>query len=611
MNHNSTPFLVSDNALSTAWQWWLQEFFARYLFISPESVLFWLALGTAFTLMIVSTYPVCHGDKSMVVLSYRFVAFWIRLLTFLYLVAVIMTWVTFIHLQDKLGETMLFYQTDLIVMVSGVAFFCVSGYFVIRWWFEPWLSAFASRSGGKKQGGDVAYSDARHIKKLKFKDFNPETYFLKAQKTSSLFFGLDEKQRPVYIPLSDFEKTHTQIMGEMGSGKGIQAQVILAQQLLRHQAVYVFDPKFDDWMPSVMKYYCEQAGLPFHFINLREKTPQINAFQTYDENRILDLFIAAFQLAESPGDSEYYRILARDIAAELSDAVVQHRLSLLDVYHRRAEFLTLEQLKEGHGLLTDLKTLARLHVFQTLEGLDLYSIMQSGGCVYIVGDEVPRIKKAQKMLLQSVMDEVKHSANTSRKFVSIFLDEAKNMISKNLFAGLGQTRSRRCNILFAHQSPADWAEGGDIDKVTATELVRDNASLKWFYRTSNQEVAQWISEQTGTKVAQISTRTIERNELAGETLNMSRRSQEAQVPLYDANFICFALPDRTAIMVGTGFSKVAYSAKLRVPQRHFDVVPAIPLAVTTPTQEIQAVINPSSLQDTEKSKVIRSVEDLM
>lgn len=92
---------------------------------------------------------------------------------------------------------------------------------------------------------------------------------------------------------------------------------------------------------------------------------------------------------------------------------------------------------------------------------------------------------------------------------------------------------------------------------------------------------------------------------------MSRRSQEAQVPLYDANFIRFALPDRTAIMMGAGFSKVAYSAKLRVPQHHFDVVPATPLTVTTPTQEIQAVINPSSLQDTEKSKVIRSVEDLM
>ena len=610
MNRIPTPIDRISGAVSAAWDWWTQ-FFMQYLYIPMDSFWFWGALGTAFTLMFIATIRVCKDDKSMVVLSYRAVSFVVRLTAFVYLIAVIGTWLITAYRNDELGFLFSLVKLDILMMFCCVFVAYIVALFAIRWWFEPWLSELASRSGGAKQGGDSAYSDVRNIKKLKFKSFNPEDYFLKSAKKNAMFFGLDEKQKPVYIPLSDFEKTHTQIMGEMGTGKGVQAQVILAQQLLRREAVYVFDPKYDDWLPSVMKHYCEKAGLPFHFINLRESTPQINAFQTYNEDRILDQFIAAFQLAESPGDSEYYRIVSRDIAADLAMAVVRERLSLAEAYNRCAEFLTPEQLKKGDGFLTDLKTLARLQAFQTLEGLDLYSVMQSGGCVYIVGDEVPRIKKAQKMLLQSVMDEVKHSANTSRKFVSIFLDEAKHMISKNLFAGLGQTRSRRCNILFAHQSPADWADGGDIDKETATELVRDNATLKWFYRTSNQEVAQWISEQTGTKVAQVSTKTVDRNELAGETLNMSRRSQEAQVPLYDANFIRFALPDSTAIMVGTGFSRIAYSAKLMVNPCHFEVTPAPPLAVVSPTQEIQAVINSSPAQEVEQNKVIRNLEDLI
>lgn len=602
MNSISTLF-------NSAWNWWI-PYFSDYLYLPIDNFIFWLAMGTAFSVLFIACIGVCKDDKSMIVMSYRALTLTLRLIMFVYLSAVLLTWVISSWLDG--GFTALFWhiKTDLIVMAICIFVVWLIAYFAIRWSFEPWLSEIASRSGGSKQGGDGAYSDVRKIKPLEFKSYKPEDYFKKAQKKSSLFFGLDEKQKPVYIPLADFEKTHTQIMGEMGTGKGVQAQVILAQQLLRYEAVYVFDPKFDVWMPSVMKHFCEKAGLPFHFINLREKTPQINAFQTYDEARILDQFIAAFNLAESPGDAEHYRILARDIAADLAEAVVEHNLSLFEAYNRRAEFLTEKQLKDGDSFLIHLKTLARLKAFSTLEGIDLYSIMQTGGCVYIVGDDGAIIKKAQKMLLQCIMDEVKYSANTSRKFVSIFLDEAKHMISKNLFAGLGQTRSRRCNILLAHQSPADWSDGGDIDKETASELIRDNATLKWFYRTSNQEVAEWISMQTGTKVAQVSMKTIDRNELAGETLNMQRRSQESQVALHDANFIQYALPDRTAIMIGAGLPKIAYSAILKVTPHEFGVTEATPLAITSPTDEIKAAIN-TPPQQVEHRKVIRGVEDLI
>lgn len=74
------------------------------------------------------------------------------------------------------------------------------------------------------------------------KPYTPEKYF---NLKRGIFFGLNEQKQPVYIPLDKWRKTHLDIVGTTGSGKGVAAGVLLTQALSSGECVIVVDPKND------------------------------------------------------------------------------------------------------------------------------------------------------------------------------------------------------------------------------------------------------------------------------------------------------------------------------------------------------------------------------
>lgn len=433
---------------------------------------------------------------------------------------------------------------------------------LIKFYVEPHFAQGLIKKS-KKIGGDHAYSDIRELTGRTLKPFNPEKYFPTAMKKRALFLGLDEVRKPVYLSREKFDKSNMQIMGSMGSGKGIQAQIIYSQLIAQGDAVINFDPKEDDHLPYVLRAACEKAGKPFLFLNLKDKSIQINPFHGANADEIADMLIASFDLEKRGDLSDVYKIAERKSAQKIAYFLASHALPFSQILPNLDRILSDEERKDSRSFLDSLEMLSHLTAFQANKGADIGAVMRSGGCVYIVGDDIGIVKDAQKIILVRILQMIKNIPRDDRQFVAIFADEVKSLVCPLLVNQSGQLRSRKANLAFAHQSDADLA----ILDNNSREILKDNATLGWFYRQQSPKMAEFVASKTGKINAQTSVYEVERNSMSAEvTSGASRRSQEVQRYYIDTNTIQ-SLPDDTAVFIGDGLAKIAYTSPIIVKNR--------------------------------------------
>ena len=80
-------------------------------------------------------------------------------------------------------------------------------------------------------------------------DADIEKEIERAIKEERVYLGQDIEGNSVSINRDRWKTSHVQIMGPPGTGKGVQAGFTLTQSLLYGDAVFVFDPKEDEWGP--------------------------------------------------------------------------------------------------------------------------------------------------------------------------------------------------------------------------------------------------------------------------------------------------------------------------------------------------------------------------
>ena len=69
--------------------------------------------------------------------------------------------------------------------------------------------------------------------------YNPLNYY---NHKKGIFFGLNEQRKPVYIPWQQWRKSHVDVIGTTGSGKGVAAGILLSQAVSSGECVVVVDP---------------------------------------------------------------------------------------------------------------------------------------------------------------------------------------------------------------------------------------------------------------------------------------------------------------------------------------------------------------------------------
>ncbi|MES9956976.1 MAG: hypothetical protein ABW086_08000 [Sedimenticola sp.] len=459
-------------------------------------------------------------------------------------------------------------------------------------WVEPsvakWLHK-VTKSTANKTIDDEHLTDARFIVDQlpqRQGQVDHETCFAEARRQDAVFLGHDAQNRQVFIPRQRWKKSHVQICGPTGTGKGIQASIALAQGIRYGDAVYIFDPKNDEFAPSVIADQCEHAERPFNLLSLPEPIPQFNLIRGASQAELFELFVAGFSLAERGEAADFYRLDDRKAAYHLSFAIEEDPdISIPELFDRAADYIDADLMQNAKGFLSRLEELARVPALQTREGLDLAAPLAEGSALYIIGGMRGQEVPVQKMVALRVIQLIERQENPTRH-TSVLLDEIKFLISAPTVGAFSTIRDKSCNLLLTHQSVQDFKDcGQDLNPEAVDGAIRTNTQLKWIYRSADPQTAEWAAKLTGKILVDTERRFVERNEGIAETMKGERMLDQVERYRYDENML-LNLPDGCALLIGAGPSQLAIAQFIPTEKRTLSVLPAPAVERTEPGQDL-------------------------
>ena len=466
--------------------------------------------------------------------------------------------------SGSISNVAFFQVSNIVFAILGLVAGGVLAYFAGRY-FEPFVVEILNKQT-RISGLKDTLTDIRHMRKelpgtvpIQF-----EKQFTTAELKNEMFLGIDIAGSPVTLERSTWKNSHVQIMGPPGTGKGIQAAVTLTQSLKYGDAVFVFDPKNDEWAPSVFHEACRSAGVQFQFVDLSEPIPQLNPLLNSSPDEVAEMLYAGLELSRRGSDSDFYRLDDRKAARFAASLLEKESLSLTEMGNK-AKFLIDRDLSKGaKAFFTAIEEVGEQICIQTRTGVDLSVPLRDGGCIYIVGSmRNDPIVILQKMLFVRIIQIIERTRNRNRH-CSIFLDEFKYLLSATSVNALGAIRDKGCNILLAHQSLGDFANcGSDLSEDGVRTTILDTTPIKWLYRPSDKDTASWISNQTGRILVSTQRSNTVRNLELSESLSASRSVGETERNLYDVNTI-MSLPKGCAVCLGTDLPQLAMATALPV-----------------------------------------------
>ena len=449
-------------------------------------------------------------------------------------------------------------------MIGGILVGCVIAYLLGRF-AEPKVIEFQNRKtllAGRKDH----LTDIREVEQ-QFSGVTAIDYeneFQTAAAKAEIFLGLNLKGKPVTVDRQMWKTSHVQIMGPPGTGKGILASVALTQSLRNGDAVFVFDPKDDEWAPSVYQAACKSASVPFEFVDLREPFPQINPILGASADEVEEMLYAGFELGRRGDAADFYRLDDRKAARQAASFASESSPTLAEIGSKARSSADSELMTGGKAFFAALEEISELTCTQTRDGIDFANRLDEGGCVYVIGSmRNEPIIALQKILFVRLIQLVERTRERKRH-CSIFLDEFKYLLSRTALNALGSVRDKNCNILLAHQSLGDFANcGAEMSEASVRSTVLDTTPIKWFYRPADHETASWISDQTGKILVSTQTTQADRNIELSESLSSTRSVGETTRNLIDANTVQ-SMPKGCAVCIGTGIPKLAMAKAISV-----------------------------------------------
>ena len=433
---------------------------------------------------------------------------------------------------------------------------------------EPKLGKF-SQNANKEIISSITESSLRKgnltdIRELKFnqqENFDNYIYWGEAKKINSIFLGLDCEKKPIYIERNDWKMNTLQIMGNMGTGKSVQAINCLCQCLINYSdSVVVFDPKHDEYAPSVLKSHTDK----FYYFDLRRGTsPQLNILKGISSHELNELISSSFGLIETNDPSDFYRDNERYAIQELIKSL-NDDLTLNNIIEK-INHLPKDIAKKGEGIFVRLKELFDLSCIQTNEGIDLDAVIKEGGCIYIVSStEDPTVERLAKVIFTRINQIIKKRDRIiENKHVNIFLDEFKYMICRTSINALGTIRDKNAHIILAHQTLGDLERkttGVDSNEV---KTIVKNIPMKWIYKITDIATAEWVSSLTGQTLIETERKHALTDIGGHELLSTDKELLTGTSYLIDTNTVQ-SLPKFCAVLIGVGLAKLAYANPIKI-----------------------------------------------
>ncbi|QHP57764.1 type IV secretory system conjugative DNA transfer family protein [Pectobacterium carotovorum] len=420
-------------------------------------------------------------------------------------------------------------------------------------------------------------TDVRTVKSLlpETLHYNPLCYI---DLNKGIFIGIDRDEKPMYLPLEDWQKQHADIIGTTGAGKGVATGILLYQSILAGEGVFIMDPKDDEWAPHLYRKACEDAGKPFCLIDLRKPQYQLNLIENITPDELEELFVAGFSLAEKGQESDFYRIDDRKAARIAAQFVSRHPSSTIrDIYNGEYVQGIAEDIKAFFGKIEEL---ALLNAINAPTGFSLQSVFDEGGCCYVIGSmRNSKIITAQRMLLVRLyqLAERRDRVKETPRPIAIFLDELKYHLSKPALEGLGAARDKGVHIIMAHQSVADLKDcPADLKGDAVVGAVVENAKFKLVYRVMDPDTAEWVARMSGTILVDDEIRKAKTDAVLTETIDGERTIRQAERFFIDSNMI-LNLPDFVSFIFTTRtLPSASLISPIKVQKRELEIYSVSP-----------------------------------
>lgn len=447
------------------------------------------------------------------------------------------------------------------------------------------------------------------------KRFDPLKYL--SQK-NGVFLGLDEKNKPVYVKNGDWINSHVLLSGKTRCGKGVAAQIMGWQSILAGEFFVVLDPKCDKWMPHIYKKSCEKAGKPYVFLDLRQSAhPQINLLEGSTEEELENMFLGAFSLSEKGDPADFYRLgdrkAARQAARWASGRAGATPRALVSQFSENWGL-------NAPGFLAAMQEMAELPSVNKSEGgIDIKSLAESGGCLYVVGDMLnTRIVRMQRMLLLKLMMFAKNrNSLVEQKIIRIFCDEFKAHISKPSISALGTTASTRLLLVLAMQSFQDLKDcPSDLNPEMVSGAVLENCGLQISYQIQDGETSERLAAKTGKILVDDEVRQVNKNIALAETIG-GRTVRQADRFFIDTNMITsLPMPNEEEQTVGcavvVGASKLAqfcFTSPVLVERTEAAITPTISRSTPLLSEEAEEQAALAELPELEELAELPALEN--
>jgi len=373
--------------------------------------------------------------------------------------------------------------------------------------------------------------------------YNPNDYI---DLNKGIFIGLNENKQPQYIPVTDWQKQHADIIGTTGAGKGVASGILLSQSIMCGEGVFVCDPKNDEWAPHLYRQVCEENGKPFYLIDLNKPEYQLDLLADINADQLEELLVAGFSLAEKGDIADFYRIADRRAARICAQDISQFK-TIRQLFGSDYVQSINEQVPAFHGKMEEL---ALLNSINASNGLSLTEIFDHGGCCYIIGNmRNGKVISAQRMILVRLLQiaETRDRIKSKPRPIAIFLDELKYHLSRPAMEGLGAARDKGVHIIMAHQSLADLKDcPADLNGDSVVGAVVENTKFKLVYKLQDPETAEWVAKMSGSILVDDETRKVESNDVFVEEMSDDRTIRQAERYFIDSNmllnlpeFVCF------------------------------------------------------------------------
>ncbi|EKN3637644.1 TraM recognition domain-containing protein [Yersinia enterocolitica] len=435
-------------------------------------------------------------------------------------------------------------------------------------------------------------TDVREIKALlpTTEKYDPEQ-FIDLKK--GVFIGLNENRDPQYIPLSDWQKQHADVIGTTGAGKGVATGLLIYQSILADEGVFEMDPKNDEWAPHLIRKACEDAGKPFYLIDLNRPEYQLNLIDGITAEHLEELFIAGFSLAEKGEAADFYRIDDRRAARATAQLINENPTATIrDLFNSDFVQSIAETIK---GFFGKIEELALLNSINAPEGLALKKIFDDGGCCYIIGSmRNSKVIATQRMILVRLMQlaELRDRISTTPRPIAIHLAELKYHLSRPALEGLGAARDKGVHIIMDHQSVADLRDcPADLNGDAVVGAVVENAKFKLVYKLQDPDTALWVAKMSGTILVDDESRKAKTNRVLTEVIDDERTIRQAERFYIDSNMLLNLPPFVSYIFTATELPRASLISPLKVkkqPLQVYDVTPITPISIKKPLDFTEA-----------------------